>query len=302
MFKTLFLSLTFLFIGIFVYKSFLHSSSEMLSMEDTLWIEDSRNNNISHFSASPFILEKLPNKDLVFLSQINQNDKTKIYQINNTNNKDSNSINTDLKPDKPCRLIAKFEIKMLLAKIECSDGARATISFLRSGTSLFKQATNKLQENESEKSILAKLAQQESLNKEIHQYKVNLKEISNVLANTSGENPISNLLYQKYKSILSSSTLDDNKKLIVAIENKLESLDQEKKNLFRVSNYGAEIELASRINNIEWQTAVKHWNSAKNIETPQLKHQAVEQQQQHPTEMLPTQTPEPKDNSWWREF
>lgn len=304
MLKTLFIAVGFLALGFFGYQLVFLSNTQPDKIPLGLWIESSRNSNLDIIAKELFILEKLPDKDLILLSQLSEQGKNRFYPI--TTGEDL-SISAALNPDLPCNVTIVPGMNKLHCHFSCSSMRKLSVTFIQTNDSIFnnKEINKNISQDEIE--TLEGVSKIEALNKDIHSLKSKLRIITTNMKAGNVDELISKLLNGKLEKFNKNNETVS----VSAIKEKLDEVENNRKNILRVSNYGSEVELASRINNIEWQSALKHWNS--NIEQSNLSPPSdqnslnIDNNIQGTTPDNPpikpnSNTNDNKSGEWWKEF
>ena len=305
MLKTAALSGLFLVFGIVVYKIFFSAAYSSFLIEEGLWIESKSEGEKYLFSSNPLILEKVPGKDLVLISNLKENLVPRLYPLRTKHEKGYLPLN--IEPEYPCEVTASVEHGKLKCFFKCFDSSDRVVFFDNSKTSLFATNDKLDKSQDSIRPHLLLVGQIETLNKNIHRIKVKIKEYEEKTNRlTKGDKSSS--------SLTNSTALEDRKKNLLDLrnnianqENLLAKLDSEGKELRRISTYGSEVDLASRLTNIEWKILLKKWQ--KSSQNPETFNSAKTAKQHFPSDNLPGQeralnSPpnEPSKPSWWKEF
>lgn len=311
------------FSAVLFFFFFSSKNNDSLNLLDGLWIESSRDVNFSSLTKEPFYLEKVPNKDLLIFSQLKKTNKNSNANRSSTfpitSSKDNKGFAAvSLDPAYPCKILGNMENDRLVTKIQCLEEEdqslkTGTIVFTKTNSSLF-QAIGKKQNDEAEIQTLLSISNLERYNKEIHTLKQKLKQISDTLGEDSLIEEIKKGLNKNHNVALDNNSAKEQAEKLKQLKKSYEELEGYRKAQLKVSTYGSEIELASRINNLEWQKAVKNWNQSR----PDLntlpatneanKNSSIENANPTPSQnMIDTprnnQTQEGDNNgSWWKDF
>lgn len=315
MLKTLIICIGCTLIGIFSFQFLFLSTTNELDISDGLWIESSRNMHFSYFSQEPFYLEKVPNKDLLIFNQLKTSEVSPVKTYPMRRNKEGNSFSfISLSPHYPCTLSGKLEHDKIICKIICkgkeNKGTQTgTITFLNSRNTLFSTTKNE-SINEAESQTLQNIAKIEMYNKEIYYLKKRLKHLTENTKDSSISEMILSSIREKYPDLSKSGPqayLSEKTKLIRESQDEIDSYRRAQ---LKASLYGSEVELASRLSNIEWQRAIKNWHVSSPQENlapvaiplPPSDANAKQETQAIPQEPTPTGTQNNNSQSWWKEF
>jgi hypothetical protein len=246
-------------LGIFAYGFILDSSDKTFVIEKGLWIEAPESGGKYAFG-SPIILEKVPNKDLVLFSLSGDKQTSKLLQI--TRNEKNLTEPLNLLPLFDCSATSRMEYEKLKLSLVCKDRLEKNITLEKANVSVFNgNSSEELNQKEIASSLLL-VSKVESLNKKIHSIKKITKDLlekTNSVQEIGSDSDDS----QSESTNISLSTYLKNPDLLKEDYEKnskgLELADNERKELIRISNKGSDINLASRLNKIEWGILAKKW-------------------------------------------
>ncbi len=291
---------------VIVFNFFANSKANSLVLEDGIWIETERDLNQLKVSQDKFIIEKIPGKNLLFFTQVAAHRKNFFFPLTEINNsKPSQYQPLKLAPLLPCALTTRIKNSKLHAELICDDKSQGTLIFTKNNNSLFidPQLTSNLAEKET--NYLKNVAEIEFSNRKIESLKSNIDELSKLTPEDNLQSTIKKFEEKIRDSMGEEKSIDDLEKELTTTRDQIESAKKERRNLIRSSNYGAEVELASRINSVEWQISLNRWNNLIPLET--YSNETINEvptilDNDITTTGQPTIAEGGKGNSWWKEF
>lgn len=306
MYKNYLIALVLILVVVAAASFFSSNESETLTIEDGVWIETGRDLNKLNISNDKVLLEKINEKNLLFLSQISAGKKNYYFPLVRVEPNSSSQFRPlKLEPFLPCFLTTSWNKLQLIATLSCDNDLKGTITFSKEKDSLFREKPSDSNLTNAEIEQLQKFADIEFSTREIESLKTNIDALSEMTTEGSLK-----MLVEKFETSIKDSagatkSLAELESELLTKKKKIEAIKIDKKNLTRSSNYGAEVELASRVNNVEWQISLGRWsdlnlqkndfNESKTDAEPDL----IDNEPSIETNQLP---PPPKGDSWWKEF
>jgi hypothetical protein len=316
MFKLIISSITFVLLGTIAYKIFSNSSDDTFIIKEGLWLEMPNSKGNFGFGDSPIILEKIPNKDLIIFGISGDDKPSKLIQINK--NEYGEILPLSLLPIFDCIFTSKIELEKLKINLACSDNSLKKITLKNTGSSIITQTKIDNLQDEVTTNSLSLISKIENLNKKIHSIKKLTKNTYKQIDSVEelGE-PGDNNEDSEIKRSINTYLTDPNllKQDLEKNNIQLNNLENERKEIIRLSNIGSEINLASRLNKIEWNILSKKWkknnkpsnseitkNEENNsIDVTNLKNSPNETISEKNNANEATELNQ-NDNSWWKKF